>query len=43
MAKQSQTKKRSKRRLTKADLYALFVKPGDILFRNGEKVCGFSI
>jgi hypothetical protein len=43
MAKKAQTKKNTKPKLSKAVLYALFVKPGDIAFRKGEKVRGFSI
>lgn len=45
MAKKEQTKKSTKLKLklNRAALYALFVKPGDIAFRKGEKVRGFSI
>jgi hypothetical protein len=40
--KMVRTEKRIKR-LSKATLYRMFVKPGDIAFQKGEKVGGFSI
>jgi hypothetical protein len=43
MVKKEENKKSVKPKLSKAALYALFVKPGDIAFRKGEKVRGFSI
>ena len=43
MERKPRPKKRNNPKLSKAALYALFVKPGDIAFRKGEKVRGFSI
>jgi hypothetical protein len=43
MTRKEQTKKSTKPKFSRAALYALFVKPGDIAFRKGERVRGFSI